>query len=203
VARKGVGLYRLDVVGRAAHAGLEPERGINATIEAAAQILAIHRLSDPSVGTTVTPTVVAAGTVSNTVPAAAKVTVDVRTESVEEMQRVETGLRSLSPTVPGAAVSIVAESVRPPLERRWSEQLFAHARSLAPDVGIADLTGVAVGGGSDGNLTAAIGVPTLDGLGAVGGGAHAEGEWVSVSAMPSRTSLVTALVRNLLEERDA
>jgi len=198
LARKGVGMYHLDVVGRAAHAGLEPERGINATIEAAAQILAIHRLSDPSAGTTVTPTVVAAGTVSNTVPAAARVTVDVRAESVDEMQRVDAGLQSLSPTVPGAVVKVVAETVRPPLEPRWSESLFAQARSLAPGIGIADLAGVAVGGGSDGNLTAAIGIPTLDGLGAVGGNAHAEGEWVSVSAMPPRTNLVTALIRELL-----
>jgi glutamate carboxypeptidase len=200
VARKGVGMFSLHVTGRAAHAGLEPERGINATVEAAHQVLAITELARPDIGTTVTPTVVAAGTTVNTVPATATVSVDVRAKTAAEMQRVASALQSLSPAVAGAALEVVPHSVRLPLERSASADLFARARRVAAGLGLGELTGVAVGGGSDGNLTAAIGVPTLDGLGAVGGNAHAEGEWASLSALDDRTRLVTALVDELLEE---
>ena len=200
VARKGVGMFRLDVTGRAAHAGLNPEQGINATVEAAHQVLAAAELARPEAGTTVTPTVVTAGTTVNTVPARASVAVDVRAESAAEMQRVATALESLTPTLPGAALKLVSQSVRFPLERKMSAELFDRARRHAESLGLGAIDGVGVGGGSDGNLTAAIGVPTLDGLGAVGGNAHAEGEWASLSAMPQRTALVGALVRELLEE---
>ncbi len=200
MARKGVGMFRLDVTGRAAHAGLEPHNGINATVEAAHQVLAVTRLARPEIGTTVTPTVVSAGTTTNTVPAAATVAIDVRAETAAEMRRVEDALQSLSPQLPGAAVKAVAGSVRMPLEERMSAELFTRARGLAPAAGVGDLEGVSVGGGSDGNITAALGVPTLDGLGAVGGNAHAEGEWASAAALPQRTALVAALVRDLLEE---
>ena len=199
VARKGVGMFTVDVTGRAAHAGLEPERGINATVEAAHQVLAISRLGRPEVGTTVTPTVVKSGTTVNTVPATATVAVDVRAESAAEMQRVEAALESLSPQLAGAAVKIVPHSVRLPLERSASAALFQQARALAAEHGLGELDGVAVGGGSDGNITAALGVQTLDGLGAVGGNAHAEGEWASLAAITQRATLVSALVRDLLE----
>jgi glutamate carboxypeptidase len=200
IARKGVGRFRLDITGRAAHAGLEPHNGINATVEAAHQILAAAALARPEVGTTVTPTVVSSGTTVNTVPAAATVAVDVRAETAEEMRRVEYALQSLSPQLPGAEVKCAAGSVRLPLERGMSTALFDRARRLGAEQGLGDLAGVSVGGGSDGNITAALGVPTLDGLGAVGGNAHAEGEWASVSALSQRTALVAALVRELLEE---
>ncbi|MBV9293601.1 MAG: M20 family metallopeptidase [Frankiales bacterium] len=200
IARKGVGMFRVEVTGRAAHAGLEPERGINATVEAAHQVLAIAGLGRAEVGTTVTPTLLSAGTTVNTVPASATIAVDVRAETVAEMARVETALQSRGPVLPGAAVKVVADSVRPPFERRHSAQLFDRAQRLAERLGLGSLDGVAVGGGSDGNLTAALGVPTLDGLGAVGGNAHAEGEWLSVSALPQRTALVAALVNDLLED---
>lgn len=199
IARKGVGMFTLHVTGRAAHAGLEPERGINATIEAAHQLIAIAELADPAAGTTVTPTVVQAGTTVNTVPAQATVAIDVRAETAAEMQRVDAALQSLSPRLPGAALKVVPSSVRLPLERTASADLFDHARRIAADLGFDDLAGVGVGGGSDGNLTAAIGVPTLDGLGAVGGNAHAEGEWASLSAITQRAALVSTLVRDLLE----
>jgi glutamate carboxypeptidase len=199
IARKGVGMFTVEVTGRAAHAGLEPERGINATVDAAHQVLAISDLGDATLGTTVTPTVVQAGTTANTVPAAATVAVDVRAETATEMQRVDAALQSLSPVVPGAAVKVVPHSVRLPLERSASGPLFERACALATDLGLGDLAGVAVGGGSDGNITAALGVPTLDGLGAVGGNAHAEGEWASLSAITTRATLVSALVRDLLE----
>jgi glutamate carboxypeptidase len=200
VARKGVGMFRLEVTGRAAHAGLEPEKGINATVEAAHQVLAVSGLARPELGTTVTPSVVRGGTTVNTVPAQAVVSIDVRVAVATEMGRVQDALQSLTPQLPGAALKVVAESLRMPLEPAMSAELFARAQRLAPDHGLASLDGVTVGGGSDGNLTAAIGTPTLDGLGAVGGNAHAEGEWISISAMPQRAALVGALARELLEE---
>ena len=200
IARKGIAMYHVEIVGRAAHAGLEPHLGINATLEAAHQVLAITQIGRPDIGTTVTPTFVQSGSTVNTVPAVARVSVDVRAETSEELRRVEDELAALVAVVPGASVKAVADSVREPLERSASEALFARARKHAATLGLPRLEGVAVGGGSDGNLTAAIGVPTLDGLGAVGANAHAEGEWASVSALPERTALVAALVRDLLEE---
>jgi glutamate carboxypeptidase len=199
IARKGVGMFTVDVTGRAAHAGLEPEHGINATVEAAHQILAIAEIGRSDIGTTVTPTVVSSGTTVNTVPAAATVAVDVRAESAAEMQRVEMALQSLTPHLAGAAVKVLPHAVRLPLERSASAQLFERARAIAADQGLGELAGVGVGGGSDGNITAALGVQTLDGLGAVGGNAHAEGEWASLAAIPQRATLVSALVRDLLE----
>ena len=200
VARKGVGMFTVEVQGRAAHAGLEPHNGINATVEMAGQILAIAALARPEIGTTVTPTVLASGTTSNTVPATAALSVDVRAETTAEMRRVEEALQSLSPQLPGAAVKTLARSVRSPLERAMSAELFERVNRYAAELGLPALEGVAVGGGSDGNITAGLGVPTLDGLGAVGANAHAEGEWASTSALPQRTAIVAALVRDLLRE---
>jgi len=126
--------------------------------------------------------------------------VDVRAETVGEMQRVEQALQSLSPQLPGASLKLVTRTLRQPLERTMSAQLFSRAQRLATGIGLEALDGVAVGGGSDGNITAGLGVPTLDGLGAVGGNAHAENEWASLSAMPQRTALLAALIRDLLED---
>lgn len=200
VARKGVGMFQLEIVGRAAHAGLEPHRGINASVEAGHQILAAAAIARPDLGTTVTPTVIAGGTTVNTVPSSALVSIDVRATTVAEMTRVEEDLQSLSPQLPGAAVKLITRSVRAPFERAMSDALFARAQKHASAAGLRHLDGVEVGGGSDGNITAALGVHTLDGLGAVGANAHAEGEWASVSAMTERAALVAALVRDLLEE---
>jgi len=197
-ARKGVGTFRLDVTGRAAHAGLEPHKGVNATVEAAAQILAIAELGRPDQGTTVTPTTLSAGTTVNTVPESATLRIDVRASTVAEMDRVQSALGSLRPRLPGAGLAMTPVSVRPPLESSVSRDLFEAARRHAARLGLGDLAGVAVGGGSDGNLTAAIGIPTLDGLGAVGDKAHAEGEWLLVPAMRQRAGLVAALVDELV-----
>jgi glutamate carboxypeptidase len=199
-ARKGVAQYTLRIAGRAAHAGLEPERGINAAVEAAHQVLAVARLADPAAGTTVTPTVVSAGTVINAVPAAASVAIDVRTATVAEQQRVEAALSALPTALPGAQLSVEQGMKVPPLEPGSSRELFALAREVAAEQGLPALAGVAVGGGSDGNRTAAIGVPTLDGLGAVGGNAHAEGEWASLAAMPQRAALAAGLIRRILQD---
>ncbi|MEI5676298.1 MULTISPECIES: M20/M25/M40 family metallo-hydrolase [unclassified Nocardioides] len=193
--RKGVSLYDVRVTGRAAHAGLEPERGVNATLELAHQALAVSALADPALGTTVTPTLLAAGTTTNTVPAAGSFAVDVRVRTRAEQERVDAALRALRPTLDGAVVEVAGGPNRPPLEAASSAALLARARALSPE----PLSAVAVGGASDGNLTAGVGTPTLDGLGAVGGGAHAEGEHVLVEHLLPRATLLRALVTDLLD----
>jgi glutamate carboxypeptidase len=193
IARKGVGIYRLEIRGRAAHAGLEPERGINALTVAADLVQRLAAIADSAVGTTVTPTMAEAGTAQNTVPAHAAVTLDVRAATVAEQQRVDSGLRKLS-VPPGAELTVRGGTNCPPLEERASAVLYAIARDLAARCGIAELDGIAVGGGSDGNFTAALGVPTLDGMGAVGDGAHAEGEYVVIAEMAPRAALVIEMI---------
>lgn len=199
-ARKGVSMYQLVVTGRAAHAGLEPEKGINAGLELAHQLLSLEGLADPPAGTTVTPTVISAGTTTNTVPARATAAVDVRAVTEAEQHRVDLALRGLLPALPGADLELLGGPNRPPLQPSASVDLVARAGRIAEALGLPPLRDVAVGGGSDGNFTAGVGVPTLDGLGAVGDGAHAEGEHVVVSAMPERAALVAALVQDLLTQ---
>jgi glutamate carboxypeptidase len=201
-ARKGVSNYEVIVRGRAAHAGLEPEKGSNATVEMAFAVLAINALAQPLLGTTVTPTVLRSGTATNVVPAEAVLQVDVRTATPEEQRRVDIAARRLIATVPGTTIEVRGGPNRPPLPPSASADLFARAQRVAADLDLAPLTSVEVGGGSDGNFTAALGVPTLDGLGAVGDGAHAEGEHVVLAALPERVALLTALVTDLLKERD-
>jgi len=199
--RKGVSHYRVEVVGRAAHAGLEPEKGINAGIEIAHQILAVAALADPAAGTSVTPTVVSAGTTVNTVPAAASVAVDVRVWNEAEQLRVDRAIRDLRPVLDDAEVRVTGGINRPPLEESSSAGLFELAKELSGELGLGDLTSASVGGASDGNYTAGMGIPTLDGLGAVGGGAHADHEHVVVAEVPRRTALLAALVENVLAKR--
>lgn len=197
-ARKGVCMYEMQVSGRAAHAGLEPERGINASIEAAHLVLDIAELGDPALGTTVTPTLLRSGTAANVVPARATLAVDVRASSVAEQHRVDAALRRLSAVLPGAAVVAEPGPACPPMEPAASAGLFATAQRVAALLGLEPLRGVAVGGASDGNRTAGVGTPTLDGLGAVGGGPHADREHVNTALMPERTALLAALVAELL-----
>ena len=198
IARKGTSMYEVHVVGRSAHAGLEPERGINATVELAHQILAVNTLGRPESGTTVTPTVMAAGTTTNTVPASAVLHIDGRATEVAEQERVDAAIRRLAPALPGAGLRIEGGINRPPLEASSSASLVPLAASVAARLGIDELEGVAVGGASDGNFTAGVGVPTLDGLGADGDKAHAEGEHVRLAAMPERAALVAGMVAELL-----
>ncbi len=195
IARKGVGTFRVDIAGRASHAGLEPEKGINALIELAAQVQTIAAIAKPEIGTTVTPTIATAGTTENVVPAAAQITVDVRVNILSEKARVESALGALQPTVAGASISVSGSINRPPMHESASTTLYAVAQSVANGIGITDLQGIAVGGGSDGNFTAAIGIPTLDGLGACGGGAHADSEYIKVSKMGERAALAAAITR--------
>jgi glutamate carboxypeptidase len=197
-ARKGVSRYEVRAVGRAAHAGLEPERGVNATVELAHQVLRVARLADPAVGTTVTPTALSSGTVANVVPAAGAFAVDVRMWDAAEQARVHAAMSSLRPAVPAAVLQISGGPNRPPLSAASSAGLFARASSLAAGLGLAPLKQASVGGASDGNFTAGVGTPTLDGLGAVGGGAHADHEHVLVEALPGRAALLAALIDELL-----
>jgi len=191
-------MYRIDIVGRAAHAGAEPEKGINAAVEMAHLILAVAELGVPELGTTVTPTVAGAGTTTNTVPAAGFVTIDVRAGSQAEQDRVHAALLALTATLPGAALRVVGEPNRPPMEVSSGAALFDRARALARRDGLGDLVQTSVGGASDGNFTAALGVPTLDGLGAVGGGAHADDEHILLAELLPRTALLTALIQDVL-----
>ncbi|MFI7099651.1 M20 family metallopeptidase [Streptomyces sp. NPDC050161] len=188
--RKGCGTFQVSVAGRASHAGLEPAAGVNALVEASHQVLDIAALGRPDIGTTVTPTVASAGTLDNVVPAEATVIVDVRVESAEEKDRVEAAFAALAPHLDEAEIAVEGSVGRPPMPESASTELFALAQRLLPG-----LEGKAVGGGSDGNFTAALGVPTLDGLGAVGGGAHADHEYLLVGAMAERARLVAGLVR--------
>ncbi|WP_407357974.1 M20 family metallopeptidase [Microbacterium sp. LTA6] len=198
VARKGVSLYRVVITGRAAHAGLEPHRGVNASVEAAHLILAISGLGDSDAGTTVTPTLLRAGSTTNTVPADAEFAVDVRVQTRAEQDRVDQAIRALTTTVPGAEVRIDGGFNRRPMERSASAVLFARASAIAARRGLTPFDGVSVGGASDGNFTAGLGVPTLDGLGAVGGGAHADDEHVIVAMIPERTALLEGLLIEVL-----
>jgi glutamate carboxypeptidase len=198
IARKGTGTFMVNIVGRASHAGLEPEKGINALVELAAQVPRIAALARPELGTTVTPTVAKAGTADNVVPDSATISVDVRCVIPEEKDRLECGMASLVATLPGATVTVSGGMNRPPMHESMTTELFAIAETVAADFGISGLQGVAVGGGSDGNITAAVGVRTLDGLGAVGAGAHAETEHVRLDLMPERAALVAGLVQAIV-----
>ena len=196
--RKGVALYRLETVGRAAHAGLNPERGVNAAMEVARQVLELAELADPFAGTTVTPSLVSGGTAANTVPSSAVAHFDVRFATRQEGERIAAAFAAVHPIVPGATTRVELETFVPPLERSSSQELFELAKRLHGELGLPPLREASVGGGSDGNHIAALGVPTLDGLGAVGDHAHGEGEFVVLSAMAERAALLAALVSELL-----
>jgi glutamate carboxypeptidase len=191
--RKGCGTFEVVVHGRASHAGLEPEQGINSLIEASHQVIRIASFADADAGTTVTPTVARAGTADNVVPAETRIKVDCRVESAAEKARVEDLMANLVPVVAGASITVNGSIGRPPMPESASATLFPLAEAAMPGV-----VGVSVGGGSDGNFTAALGVPTLDGLGAVGGGAHADHEHVIVDTMPGRVDLLVGILRRLL-----
>ncbi|MEU1586919.1 M20 family metallopeptidase [Micromonospora sp. NPDC005710] len=195
VARKGGSVYRLTVRGRAAHAGVEPRRGVNATVEVAHQVLTLGALgAADSGGTSVTPTLLSAGTTTNTVPERASLAVDVRAWTADELERVDHAIRGLVPFLPEATLAVQGGINRYPMSPELARPLLELAQSIARQLGIPDLVGAHAAGASDGNFTAALGVPTLDGLGAVGGGAHADDEYVCVDRMPERTALLAGLV---------
>jgi len=197
IARKGIGGFRLTVRGRAAHAGLDPERGVNSLVAIAPLVASAAALARPELGTTVSPTVLRAGSRTNVIPAEAWLEIDVRFASGAEADRVEAGLQELQLSVPGAVLEVAGGINRPPLEPVASHELFQSAREIAMELEWPDLEGASVGGGSDGNFTAAQGVPTLDGLGIVGGNAHAEGEWADLDSIPDRAALLAGLVQKI------
>ena len=193
-ARKGTGDYFVRITGRAAHAGVEPQKGISATQELAHQILTLHALNAYDVGTTINVGVVHAGTRPNVVAAEAEAHVDVRVVSLAEADRIDKAIRGLRPNLGGAQLDISGGLNRPPMERSAAmAALFAHAREIAAAMNV-ELQEGATGGGSDGNFTAAIGVPTLDGLGPEGEGAHAAHEHVDTESFPRRAGLVAGLL---------
>jgi glutamate carboxypeptidase len=195
--RKGIGTFTVRTVGRAAHAGLDPGKGINAIVELAHQTLRLAELNDFDRGVTVSVGLVNGGTAINVIPAEAESEVDVRFWTAEDGERIVNIDRNLEPVLAGAKIEISGEINRPPMPRSAKNiALFEHARGLAAEIGF-DLKDQVVGGGSDGNFTAAMGVPTLDGLGVDGAGAHADNEHIIVSDIPRRAALLTRLMQTL------
>ena len=198
-ARKGIGMYELRVHGRAAHAGVEPEKGVSAVLEMAHQIRALHELSAPQKGITVTVGTVSGGTRRNVVPAEASAEIDLRVPTAGEAERLDALIRGLRPVLPGAELEVSGGINRPPMERSEGVvRLFELAKKVGREIGL-DLTESSTGGGSDGNYTAALGVPTLDGLGAVGGGPHSLSEHVIEDAVPLRAALLAGLLQRVGE----
>lgn len=195
--RKGVGIFQLKVKGRAVHAGADPEKGISAVEELARQVIKLHKLTDFSKGTTVNVGIIGGGTRPNVVAAEAWAEVDLRVSSMAEVERVVPIIQGLKPELPGAQLEVSGALNRPPMERTEAiVKLFNHAQGLAREIGF-ELEEGGTGGGSDGNFTAALGIPTLDGLGAVGDGAHAVHEYVLLDYLPQRTALLTRLFETL------
>lgn len=196
-ARKGTGVYTISARGRAAHAGLDPEKGASAVLEIARQIERLHALGDLSRGTTVNVGVVSGGTRSNVVAAAASAEVDVRFSTSEEARRIEEALGDLRPFDERVTVSVAGGINRPPLERTEKvARLYEHARRVAAALDF-ELGEASVGGASDGNFAAALGVPVLDGLGIEGDGAHAEHEHIIAAGIPLRGALLAGLITSL------
>jgi glutamate carboxypeptidase len=195
-SRKAVGEIEIHVTGRAAHAGLRPEDGINAVEELAAQIQRIKQWDNPKRGTRIHATVFNGGTRSNVIAAAARAIFDVRATYSSEIAPLEKRFRSLKPILRGAKLKISGGFSRPPLERKMSAALYAQAKELSAAMG-RNLPEMAAGGGSDGNLTAAVGTPTLDGLGAIGAGAHSTRENIIIRELAPRAALIAGLLATL------
>ena len=194
--RKGGGGFTVEVTGRAAHAGVEPEKGINAIVELAHQAVKLHAMNDFEKGSTVTVGVMQGGTVSNVVPANASAKIDCRIWTKAEGERIEAAIRGLQPVLPGAQLTITGGWNRPPLERKVTGPLFEKAQVIGRKLGL-ELEEGGTGGGSDGNITGALGIPTLDGLGVPGHGAHADHEHIEVDKISSSAALLVALLLEL------
>ena len=192
--RKGVGTYRIDVYGKAAHAGIEPEKAVSAIAELADQVRTILALARPGIGTTLNIGTIGGGTASNVVPAHAWATIDTRFIEPAEGERLDTGLAALQPERAGAKVVVKRTEIRPPLVRTPAVvALYGQARDLASGLGVEIGEGIS-GGGSDGSLIAGFGVPVLDGLGPRGGGAHAASEHILLPDLPFRLAFYVRLL---------
>ena len=198
--RKGTAMYQVHVHGRAAHAGLEPEKGINATIEIAHIVTALGFLENKEKQTTVVPTLVKAGNSTNTVPDYAVLDIDARSFSTDEINRVDAAIRALKPVHPEARIEITGGLNRPPLETASTMELYERAEKVAARIGMPPLGHASVGGASDGNFAAAAGAKVLDGLGAVGSGAHATTEWISIKSLEERSAFLHEFIKDLLND---
>ena len=197
--RKGCGDFDIVATGVSAHAGIDPGRGANAIHELAHQIVAVERLQDLERGISVNAGIVTGGTRTNVIPERATARVDVRVPTLEDASRIEAAFKALTPRLKGTSVVVSGGVNRPPLERNAGvARLYEWARAVALELG-RDLAEGGTGGGSDGNFTAALGVPTLDGLGAVGDGAHALHEHVEIDGLPWRAALVAGLVTKIFD----
>src|SRR5262245_57128949 len=193
--RKGIGTFTVRALGRAAHAGLDPEKGVNAIVELAHQTLRLAGLNDYERGVTVSVGLIEGGSALNVIPASASAKVDVRFWTPEDGERLVAAIRGLTPGAAGARIEVLGGINRPPMPRSEKNiALYEHARDLAAELGF-DLKDEVVGGGSDGNFIAAMGVPTLDGLGVDGAGAHAEHEHIVIDDIPRRAALLTGLMQ--------
>jgi glutamate carboxypeptidase len=196
-ARKGVADYTIQVTGKAAHSGLDFEQGQSAVLELANQICEISKLVDLKRGITLNVGKISGGTRVNVVPAEAIALLDLRVATAADGVRMDRKLRGLKPFNRKCKITVNGEFNRPPMERTATvAALYARAREIAAGLGL-DLKEAAVGGGSDGNFTAALGIPTLDGLGGVGEGAHAEHESVVIAEMPRRAALLAEMIQNV------
>jgi glutamate carboxypeptidase len=199
-ARKGISNYEVIARGISAHAGLDPEKGISAISELARQILALHALNDLQQGITVNVGVISGGTLSNVIASEARAEVDVRFRTMAQGEEIARRIESMQPLQSGARIEIRGGINRPPLERTAAVvALYDRARSIASQLGF-DLGEGPSGGASDGNFTAAQGIPTLDGLGVEGDGAHAAHEHIVIADLPRRAALITALLTTPLTE---
>jgi glutamate carboxypeptidase len=194
VWRKGTARYAVTALGRAAHAGANHEKGINAVEELAHQVLRLQGMTDYAVGTTVNVGWVRGGTRTNVVPDRARARVDVRVRTAAQGKRIVAAFEGLQPVLPGARLTVNGGLSRPPMEASpVTLQPFRRAQEIAADLALT-LTAGGSGGASDGNFTAAVGVPTLDGLGAVGDGAHSSQEYVLIPSLSERAALMAALL---------
>lgn len=195
-ARKGIGRFQLQIAGKAAHAGVDPDKGASAVLELAQQILHLNSLADREKETTLNVGVIRGGTAANVIAAEAGAQIDVRVWSEEEAQRISQAFTQLQPSVAGCTVRMTGAWNRPPMERKVTLPLFERVRAVGAKLGM-DLQEAGTGGGSDGNFTAALGIPTMDGLGVPGAGAHADQEHILIDQLPSRLALLTALLCEL------
>jgi len=192
--RKGTGMFRLKAHGIPAHAGLEPEKGASAILEIARQIQRLHKLNNPAKGTTVNVCTIRGGTTSNVIPAEAECEIDIRFSSIKEAERIRAAINSLAVFDERVRLEIEGEINRPPMERsRAVVRLYEKARKIAESFDY-ELGETQVGGASDGNFVAAMGVPVLDGLGVAGAGAHTLEEFIFVEDIPRRAALLAELL---------
>lgn len=203
-ARKGSGEFTLRVTGKAAHAGVEPEKGANAVVELAHQIISLYGLNGIAPGVTVNPDVIRGGTVSNVVPSEAQVLVDVRATDPAGAEAVAQALRDLPTraTIPGTHIEIRGEFSYPPMARTPAVKLLAElARDSARELRF-DIEDVATGGASDANVLASLGLPVLDGLGPIGGLDHSPDEYIESESFAPRASMVAGLIQRILSEKN-